>query len=202
MKMAGAGNRNTEILNGRENYMRGKSYSKKVVYGLFLEEIGRNKNMVKENKRMSTSRYINNINLISNMKNGSNGILQKNNFSIKEEDEFYPIPEFKSEKENIRVLQNNNLFPNPKKKLSNYILQKQINKNQSPKNIIMLNHMQTPMILSDKKLKYFERHKNSSQNGREQKEGIQNYDSRFNQNQKFVKYNKELLKNNIDRYSL
>jgi hypothetical protein len=62
--------------------------------------------------------------------------------------------------------------------------------------------MQTPMILSDKKLKYFEKHKNSSQNGREQKEDIQNYDSRFNQNQKFVKYNKELLKNNIDRYSL
>ena len=202
MKMAGAVTRNTEILNSRENYMRGKSYSKKVEYGLFLEENGRNKKLAKENKRMPTSRYINNINLISNMKNGSNGILQKDNFSIKEEDEFYPGPEFKSEKENIRVLQNNNLFPNPNKKLSNYILQKKINKDKSPKNLVMLNHMQTPMILGDKKLKYFERHKNSSQNERDKKDNMPNYDSRFNQNQKFVKYNKELLKSNIDRYSL
>ena len=136
MKMAGAVTRNTEILNSRENYMRGKSYSKKLECGLFLEENGRNKKLAKENKRMPTSRYINNINLISNMKNGSNGILQKDNFSIKEEDEFYPGPEFKSEKENIRVLQNNNLFPNPNKKLSNYILQKKINKDKSPKNLV------------------------------------------------------------------
>ena len=204
MRIAGGGIRNSEILNNRENLVRGKSYNKKFLYGLLSDEREREKND-KENYRVPTSRFINNINLVKNgyILNGIKESGSKKNYSIKEEDEFYP--KFKSEKENIRVLNNNNLIhhSNHFEKLSKYILpKKNKNENNSSKNIVLLNHMQTPMILGDKKLKHFERPKNSSQKERDKKNNINNDNSRFNQNQKFINYNKKLLKNNLERYSI
>ena len=210
MKMAGAATRNGDLM--RDRYARGKSFSKKMVYGLISDE--RDK-IRKENKRMPTSRYIsnNNLNLINNNYNGINDSSKKN-FEIKEEDEFdlNPKNEFRSEKDNIIIMNNNskndNIFIHHSKtnnfeKLSNYILSRKYSKeDKSPKNIILLNHLKTPMILGDKKLKYYDDIKHSSQTDISKKDIINDSNSRFLQNQKFINYNKKLLKNNIERYSL
>ena len=208
MKMAGASTRNNEIF-GRENLARGKSFSKKIVYGLFSDEREKNK---KDNKRMPTSRLVNNVNLIKkNYNDNNNSNSKRNNYEIKEEDEFYPNKkiEFKSNKENVHIINNNNnddLIHHSKTnkfdKLSSYILSKKNSKeDKSSKNIILLNHLQTPMTLGEKKFKFFEsNNKYSSQKDIKQK-GVLNHNSRLLQNQKFISYNKELVKNNLERYS-
>jgi tRNA A-37 threonylcarbamoyl transferase component Bud32 len=67
---------------------------------------------------------------------------------------------------------------------------------------MLLNHLQTPFILGKRKLKYFDDNKQSSQKEINQNEIISNnQNNRFFQNKKFIKYNKEILKNNIERYS-
>ena len=208
MKMAGAATRNGDI--NRDKFARGKSFSKKMVYGLISDE--RDK-IRKDNKRNPTSRFINNINIMSNNYNGikdnSNG-----NFEIKEEDEFdiNQKNNFRSGKDNIIIMSNNskndNIFINHSKtnnfeKLSNYILSKKISKaDKSPKNITLLKHLKTPMILGDKKLKYYEDIRHSSQTDINKKDISNDGNNRFLQNQKFINYNKKLLKNNIERYSL
>ena len=207
MKMAGAETRNNEFFVTRD---RGKSFNKKMVSGLFADERGNNR---KKNKRIPASRAmndidnmnnINNINLIKNSYNEGNDAIK--NFSIKEEDEFYinnpPPREFKSNKDNIRINGNNNLMQpsNNYDKLSKYILSKRnLKESRSPTNIILLNHMQTPMHLGDKKLKYFdEKKKDSSINNSDKKKSLLNGNSntRFSLNKRFINYNKELLKNN------
>ena len=213
MKMAGASSRNTEMLNKKQTLMRGKSFSKKVVYGLFCDE--RDK-IRKENKRIPTSRLVNNINLIKKDSNENNESNSRNNFEIKEEDEFdiNPKIEFKSNNDNIHIMNNNsnsnnniNLIrhthTNNFEKLSSYILSKKGNNNpkmnKSSKNIILLNQLKTPMIIGDKKLKFFVNNHSSQKDIT--KKGINNNNSRFLQNQQFINYNKELLKNNNEKYS-
>ena len=71
--------------------------------------------------------------------------------------------------------------------------------NKSSKNIILLNQLKTPMIIGDKKLKFFVNNHSSQKDIN--KKGINNNNSRFLQNQKFINYNKELLKNN-EKYSI
>ena len=199
MKMAGAISRNTDFIINRE---RGKSYSKKMIQGLFPEEGIRNR---KENKKIPSSRLINNVNLIKTNYNENND--NNKNFPIKEEDEFYinPPREFKSNKDNIHINNNkSNLIQqnNNHERISNYILSKNnIKQSRSPKNIILLNHLKTPMNLGDRKLKFFDKNKNSSQKDIKRKQLNDNH-SRFSQNQQFINYNKELLKNNIERYSV
>ena len=213
MKMAGASSRNTEIIPKKQTLMRGKSFSKKVVYGLFSDE--RDK-IRKENKRMPTSRLVNNINLIKKDINGNNERSSKNNFEIKEEDEFdiNPKIEFKSNNDNIHIMNSNsnnnnnniNLIrhtnTNNFEKISNYILSKKENNNpkvnKSSKNIILLNQLKTPMVIGDKKLKYFVNNHSSQKDIN--KKGI-NSNSRFLQNQQFINYNKKLLKHNNDKFS-
>ena len=200
MKMAGADNRNGEILNKKENYLRGKSYNKKLINGLYSDKFERKRKDEIDSKKVSISNFMNNVNLIKNKSNynGINNSNSKNNFSIKEEDEFYPTRQFKSDKNNDQILNNYNLFRNIKhEKLSKYILSKKNQKDSSAQNIISLNHMKTPMILGDKKINYYDRHKNSSKKEKEKKDN-----SRFFQNQKFINYNKELLKNNIEKYNV
>ena len=211
MKMAGASSRNTEMIPKKQTLMRGKSFSKKVVYGLFSDE--RDK-IRKENKRMPTSRLVNNINLIKKDFNGNNENSSKNNFEIKEEDEFdiNPKIEFKSNNDNIHIMNDNNnnnlniikhTHTNNYEKLSNYILSKKENNipkmNKSSKNIILLNQLKTPMIIGDKKLKFFVNNHSSQKDIN--KKGVNN-NSRFLQNQRFINYNKELLKNNNEKYSV
>ena len=212
MKMAGASSRNTEMIPKKQTLMRGKSFSKKVVYGLFSDE--RDK-IRKENKRMPTSRLVNNINLIKKDFNGNNENSSKNNFEIKEEDEFdiNPKIEFKSNNDNIHIMNDNNnnnlniikhTHTNNYEKLSNYILSKKENNipkmNKSSKNIILLNQLKTPMIIGDKKLKFFVNNHSSQKDIN--KKGVNNNNSRFLQNQRFINYNKELLKNNNEKYSV
>ena len=212
MKMAGASSRNTEMIPKKQTLMRGKSFSKKVVYGLFSDE--RDK-IRKENKRMPTSRLVNNINLIKKDINGNNENSSKNNFEIKEEDEFdiNPKIEFKSNNDNIHIMNDNNnnnlniikhTHTNNYEKLSNYILSKKENNipktNKSSKNIILLNQLKTPMIIGDKKLKFFVNNHSSQKDIN--KKGVNNNNSRFLQNQRFINYNKELLKNNNEKYSV
>ena len=212
MKMAGASSRNTEMVPKKQTLMRGKSFSKKVVYGLFSDE--RDK-IRKENKRMPTSRLVNNINLIKKDINGNNENSSKNNFEIKEEDEFdiNPKIEFKSNNDNIHIMNDNNnnnlniikhTHTNNYEKLSNYILSKKENNipktNKSSKNIILLNQLKTPMIIGDKKLKFFVNNHSSQKDIN--KKGVNNNNSRFLQNQRFINYNKELLKNNNEKYSV
>ena len=205
MKMAGGSTRNNDLFVNKETLIRGKSFSKKMVNGLFSDEREKSK---KDNKRMITSRLINNVNIIKNNLNGNNDSnSKKNNFIIKEEDEFYlnPKVEFKSNKDNIHITNNNDLIHHSKtnkfEKLSSYILSKKNNNNEnkSPKNIILLNHLQTPMTLGEKKFKFFENNKYSSQKDINRKAIINN--SRLLQNQKFINYNKELVKNNLEKYS-
>ena len=213
MKLAGASTRNNDLFENKENLVRGKSFSKKMVYGLFSDE---REKIRKENKRMPTSRFVNNVNLLKD-KNNINNIKIQNDFEIKEEDEFYlnqiPKTEIVSDKDNIQIItnndDNNNIIEhantNHFDKLSNYILSKKNNKNKnSQKNIILLNHLQTPLTSADKKLKFFENNnKYSSQKDINRKAFLNGTgNSRFSQNQKFIKYNKALLKNNIERYSL
>ena len=200
MKMAGAMARNNDFFVNRE---RGKSFNKKMVHGLFMDERTKNR---KDNKRIPTSRLIRNVNIIKNNYNGNNDDNNDKNYSIKEEDEFYlnPIKDFKSNKDNIHINNKSNLIQPNFEKLSKYILSKKNAKeNRSPKNIILLNHLQTPNILGEKKLKYFEVNKNSSQKDIDKKDLVNgNHNNRFSLNQKFLNYNKELLKNNIERYSV
>ena len=202
MSMAGANPRNVNISINREN-IRGKSFSKKIVNGLFNEE-KENINK-KENKRMTTSRLIfNNINLVKN----NNNIDNNNNYSIKEEDEFdtKPQKQSKNDKKNIRILiEDSNLKQNNHnyQKISKYILSsKNINnESRSPKNIFLLNRLQTPSLLGDKKLKFFGNNKYSSQRDAERNSQINSDGNRLSLNQKFIKFNKELLKKNKDKYS-
>ena len=180
IKMAGSSMRNNNDFTSKIN-LRGKSYNKKNNMGLFYEGVDKNKNKIK------TSKYVNlNLHKIKSDEVG----LNRDDYMIKEEeDEYYDINELKTSYKGI---------PNSNK-LSKYILSKNKNKEDKPeKNIILLNSLKTPLSIGDKKLKYFKRSKHSPQND---KIHINN-DSRFNQNQKFVYYNKQLLKNNIDNYSL
>ncbi len=199
MKMAGAMARNNDFFVSRE---RGKSFSKKMLHGLFMDERTKNR---KDNKRMPTSRLIRNVNIIKNNYNRNNDDNYDKNYSIKEEDEFYlnPIKDFKINKDNIHINNKSNLIQPMFEKLSNYILSKKNPKeNRSPKNIILLNHLKTPNILGGKKLKYFEINKNSSQKDIDKNDLLNgNHNNRFSLNQKVLNYNKELLKNNIERYS-
>ena len=199
IKMAGAETRNEEIFRGR-----GKSFSKKMVYGLMSDE--------KENKRVPTPRYISNVDIVNNNHNGINDNSKKN-FEINEEDEFEinQKNEFKNDKDNI-IMNNNpkndNFFIRHSKtnnlaKLNNFILSKKNKKEiNSQKNMILLNHLQTPKYLGEKKIKYFEAIKLSSQKDTNKNDIINDKKSRFLQSQKFVNYNKKLLKNNQERYSL
>ena len=215
MKMAGAGTRNSDNY-GNNRLTRGKSFSKKMVFGLFSDE--RDK-IRKENRRLPTSRLINNVNLIKNNYNGNNDSNSKKNFEIKEEDEFdlneNPKNEFKNSNNNINIMNNNNNNNNDNdiiihhsktnnfEKISNYILSKKNSKeNRSPKGII-LNHLQNPMLLGDKKLKNYDNNNHFSQKDIYKTDFInENSRSRFSQNQKMINYNKKLFKNNIERYSL
>ena len=212
MKLAGASIRNNVIFGNKENLSRGKSFSKKMVYGLFSDE---REKIRKENRRMPTSRFVNNVNLIKNKidLNNMNNINVKNNFEIKEEDEFdiNPKKEFFSDKDNMHIQSNNidndliqHANTNHFEKLSNYILSKKNSKeNKNQKNIILLNHLQTPMTLGEKKYKYFDNNKFQSQKEINRRRFIKdNGNNRLLQNQQFINYNKELLKNNIERYSL
>ena len=193
--------RNNEGINRKENYGRGKSYNKKFVHR-FLED-GREKKRKdgKENKEIPFSKFINNANLVKNKYgyNGINGSSSKKNFSIKEEDEYNPNKEFKSQKENVHVINSNFI---QFEKLSNYILpKKNMNENNSQKNIILLNHTKTPMILGDKKFQFFERYKNSSKKGRNQNNLINSNSNYSPNNQEYINYNKEILKNNMENYA-
>ena len=212
MKMAGGLTRNHDFY--REKDVRGKSFNKKMVIGLFSDE---REKIRKEPKRMPTSKFIDNVNLKKfNFNENNNGSDSKNNFEIKEEDEFYLNPkiEFRSKQDNIHIINNdldnfndNNIFiqhskTNNYEKLSKYILSNKNNaNNRSPNKKMLLNHLQTPFILGERKLKYFDDNKQSSQKEINQNEIISNQNNRFFQNKKFIKYNKEILKNNIERYS-
>ena len=187
IKMAGSSMRNSDILS-RQNNLRGKSFSKKVVMGLLSENAERNK------KKIQTSKYVNlNLNKIKSEEISS----KKNDYMIQEEDEYYVI----DPKEIILNTSNKN---NRKDKLSNYILSKKKSKEEKPeKNIILLNSLQTPSSIGDKKLKYFKNNKQSSlKDIYQSKNDLENDNSRFQQNKKFINYNKELMKHSIDNYSL
>ena len=187
IKMAGSSMRNSDILS-RQNNLRGKSFSKKVVMGLLSENAERNK------KKIQTSKYVNlNLNKIKSEEISS----KKNDYMIQEEDEYYAI----DPKEIILNTSNKN---NRKDKLSNYILSKKKSKEEKPeKNIILLNSLQTPSSIGDKKLKYFKNNKQSSlKDIYQSKNDLDNDNSRFQQNKKFINYNKELMKHSIDNYSL
>ena len=82
---------------------------------------------------------------------------------------------------------------------------------RSPKNIILLNRLQTPMHLGgERKFKYFDEKNNNnnnpSQNNSDKKKsllnGTGNSNTRLSLNKRFLNYNKELLKNNIEKYSV
>ena len=211
LKMAGGQSRNTEIFDKKENYMRGKSYSKNIVYEFLSDE---KEKVIQESKRKTNSRFIETINLKkNNINENNNNNKSKNNFEIKEEDEFDVSQklEFKSNKKNVLAINNdnnNNLGSKDKfnhfERLSNYILSKRnIIKNKSPKNKFLLNHLQTPFALGAKKLNYFEGNLHSSQKDIKKKSIINdNKINRFFQNKKFIKFNKELLKNNVEKCSI
>ena len=168
IKMAGSSRRNNENINNPKN-LRGKSYNKKIV----------------------TSKIVN-LNL-QKLKSDEYGI-KRDQYMIKEEDELYSNYEPKTSMKEIPYRNNNKI-----EKLSNYILSKKKSKEEkSEKNIILLNSLQTPLSIGDKKLKYFKRNKHSIKNDKSNLDD----DSRLNQNKKFIHYNKELIKNNIDRNSL
>ena len=212
MKMAGAATRNGNITVNRDKFMRGKSFSKKIVHGLYIEEKEKRKkenSNKKENKNITTSRFIiNNINLINNNFKENND--NNKNYSIKEEDEFYlnHPKEFKSDQDNIHIRINNNLIQpnNNLGKLSKYILSsKNLNESKSPKNIFLLNRLKTPTTLGDRKLKFFTKNKYSSQKDIDKNPLIKSNNNNNNclsDNQKLIKYNKELLKKNIEKYSV
>ena len=185
IKMAGSSMRNSGYL-AAQNNLRGKSYNKKIVMGL-LSEGDRYK------KKIQTSKYIN-LNLHKIKSDEINS--QRNNFVIKEE-EYYSKNEPKT---SIKNTSNKN---NRIEKLSNYIISKKKSKEEKPeKNIILLNSLQTPLSIGDKKLKYFKHNKLSSSNDfSNQKINLED-SSRLLKNQKYVNYNKQLLKNNIDKYAL
>ena len=184
IKMAGMNMRNSENF-GKQGRLRGKSYSKKIVMGLLSESD-------KNNKKIQTSKYIN-LNIQKHKSEQYNEI--KPDYMIKEEDEYYSINEPKT---SIKEISSKN---NRVEKLNNYILSKKKSKEEKlQKDIVLLNSLQTPLYLGDKKLKYFKRNKHSSTKDINNKKNIHN-DSRFLQNQKFINYNKDLLKNNIEKYS-
>ena len=183
IKMAGSSMRISDNLIKQKN-IRGKSYNKKLVMRLLSEGIDHT------NKKMETSKYVN-LNL-QKIKSDEYGI-NKDHYMIQEEDEFYPNYEPKTSSKEIPY-KNNKI-----EKLSNYILSKKKSKEEkSEKNIILLNSLQTPLSIGDKKLKYFKRNKHSSHKDKNNLED----DSRLNQNKKLIYYNRELIKNNIDRNSL
>ena len=143
------------------------------------------------NKKIVTSKIVN-LNL-QKLKSDEYGI-KRDQYMIKEEDELYSNYEPKTSMKEIPYRNNNKI-----EKLSNYILSKKKSKEEkSEKNIIFLNSLQTPLSIGDKKLKYFKRNKHSIKNDKSNLDD----DSRLNQNKKFIHYNKELIKNNIDRNSL
>ena len=183
IKMAGSSMRNSENISKQRN-LRGKSYNKKLVMGLLSEGTDRN-------KKIQTSKYVN-LNL-QKIKSNEVG-LNRNDFMIKEEeDEYYLVNEPKT---SMKEISNKN---NRVDKLSNYILSKKKSKEEkSDKNIILLNSLQTPLSIGDKKLKYFKRNKHSSQKDKNNLNLDNN--SRFYQNQKLINYNKEIIKHNIEKY--
>ena len=183
IKMAGSSRRNNENIIKQKN-IRGKSYNKKIVMGLVPEGT---KNST---RKMETSKILN-LNL-QKIKSDEYGI-KKDQYMIQEEDELFSNYEPKTSVKEIPY-RNNKI-----EKLSSYILSKRKSKEEkSEKNIILLNSLQTPLSIGDKKLKYFKRNKHSSQKDKNNLDE----DSRLNQNKKFIYYNKELIKNNIDRNSL
>ena len=183
IKMAGSSMRNSDNMIKQKN-IRGKSYNKKLVMRLLSEGIDHT------NKKMETSKYVN-LNL-QKIKSDEYGI-NKDHYMIQEEDEFYPNYEPKTSSKEIPY-KNNKI-----EKLSNYILSKKKSKEEkSEKNIILLNSLQTPLSIGDKKLKYFKRNKHSSHKDKNNLDD----ESRLNQNKKLIYYNRELIKNNMDRNSL
>ena len=186
IKIAGSSLRKSEIIN-RQNNLRGKSYNKKMIMGLLSEGADKSK------KKISTSKLLNlNLQKIQSEEIG----LKRNNYMINEEDEYYSIDE-------PRTSIKNNLNKNHRiERLSNYILSKKKSNEEKPeKNIVLLNSLQTPISIGDKKLKYFKRNKIPSQNDISEPNINLDYGSRFHQSQKFLNYNKELFKYNIDKYS-
>jgi len=184
IKMAGSSLRKSENI-GRQNDLRGKSYNKKLIMGLLSSEGAENR------KKIQTSKYINlNLNKIRSEEIGS----KRNEYMINEEDEYYTINDPKT---SIKHSSNKN------SRISNYILSKKKGKDEkSEKNIILLNSLQTPSIIGDKKLKYFKRNKLSPTKDFSNNNNNLDDSSRLHQNQKFINYNKELIKHNIDKYSL
>jgi len=182
IKMAGSSMRNSENISKQRN-LRGKSYNKKLVMGLLSEGTDRN-------KKIQTSKYVNlNLQKIRSDEVG----LNRNEFMIKEEDEYYFMSEPKT---SMKETSNKN---NRVDKLSNYILSKKKSKEEkNDKNIFLLNSLQTPLSIGDKKLKYFKRNKHSSQKDKNNLNLDSN--SRLYQNQKLINYNKELIKHNIEKY--
>ena len=193
IRIAGSNMRNSENYT-KHGGIRGKSYSKKIVMGLLSEGLEKSS----KNKKIQTSKYINLNNLnIQKQKSEQIRDFNINNFMIQEEDEFYPL---KEQKTNYKDLPSEN---NRVEKLSNYILSKKKSKEEkSQKDIILLNSLQTPLSLGDKKLKYFKRSKHSSQKDINSNKKNFDNDSRFLQNQKFIKYNKDLIKHNLEKSSL
>ena len=139
IKMAGSNMRNSENF-GKQGRLRGKSYSKKIVMGLLSESD-------KNNKKIQTSKYIN-LNIQKHKSEQYNEI--KPDYMIKEEDEYYSINEPKT---SIKEISSKN---NRVEKLNNYILSKKKSKEEKlQKDIVLLNSLQTPLSLGDRKLKYF-----------------------------------------------
>ena len=183
IKMAGSSKRSSAFLIGQNN-LRGKSYSKKIVMGLLSEGH-------QSKKKIQTSKYVNlNLHKIKSEEIGT----QRNDYVI--EEEYYTTNEPKTSAKNT----SNKI--NRIEKLSNYILSKKKIKDEKPeKNIILLNSLQTPLTIGDKKLKYFKHNKlSSSKDLSNQKINLDN-SSRFLNKQKFDNYNKQLLKHNIDNYA-
>ena len=184
IKMAGSSLRKSENLS-RQNDLRGKSYNKKQAMGLLSEGAD-------NRKKIQTSKFIN-LNLNNKIKSEEIG-LKRDEYMINEEEEYYTINDPKTSAKN---------YSNKNNRISNYILSKKKSKEEKPeKNIILLNSLQTPSIIGDKKLKYFKRNKLSSSNDFSYQNNYLDDSSRLHQNQKFINYNKELIKHGIDKYSL
>ena len=113
---------------------------------------------------------------------------------INEEDEYFLTNEPRT---SIKNPLNNRI-----EKLSDYILSKKKSKEEKQeKNIILLNSLQTPLSIGDKKLKYFKHNKLSSPTDVSNPNNNFDDSSRLRQNKKFLNYNKEIFKNNVSKYS-
>ena len=146
IKMAGSSKRKSNNL--PEN-TRGKSFSKKIVMGLLSEEGNKTK------KKIQTSKYVDlNLHKIKSDEFTS----KRNNYMINEEDEYYMLNEPQTS------IKNSLNKSNRLDKISNYILSKKNSKEEnSENNLILLNSLQMPSSIGDKKLKYFKRNKPASQ---------------------------------------